>query len=612
MRVLSCIEEAGLCCCMEPARIMRFLLKPISTQTPLVRSYTLGALARALLEFCCGGADAAQKRAAASCNFCRDETAADLASSAHWGSDGALGSGVDKSDSALSSSDASLHGDAPTVNPKWRCLQRYLSLMTTTSEEVSTQVTQHVLSLVSQGSDTFKQELFYSVFLPIMKVITEQYSGSPSGLLTDSAESGYLSEPVLQQPTESPGFTTSGSLTGESELGKQTAVNKPADSRAAKPAESAGGTAPASTDAEGGRISETVVHHCLSALPLILKSKASQDLFLNCGGLRQLCRLVQTPALRRCVLRVFQVIIMLEDRRALLDGSKRTSLGSLEQNNTDSADSETGAALLPGTSSYSHSAVIDAFMRLLLLNPELEAITRAHSRLDVQRVDYHKGQATHRADSSGSDSTTVSEPRLNPFEESVSTLTESVAEKMINPETDLEKTDHLDASFDKAQLTTLCDMWTSCAALLPYSHSFQLSFGAAGGPRVAYDLLMFCVRRILRMHRQLDTVDSVRVFKYPPLDTKHSATTKVSPIGPVSHATQVRPVSQSPVGQQSGEKADNADALHENSEDAATELKNWFLLLEASLVVCLTSSKLQHANQVTCFVLLLYFLQLYQ
>ena len=478
---------------------MRFLLKPIDTQTPGIRNYTLCVLAKSLLEYC-GGSDAIQQNIL-SCTICKD-----LASNSDDFASGKSPKGhtnqtQETSDSALSSSD-SMHDDVPSKHPKWRCFKQYLPLISHESEDISTQITQHILRLVSQGSISLKQELFYSVFLPVMKIIKEQYKTKVNTLVV-------LTSDVSSEPTPV-------------------------------------------------MMSESVVQYCLSALPLLLHSRSSQDLFLNYGGLKQLCQLVQTKVFRKCVLKVFQVLVMLEDRRKLKECVNQVSMQSFDQSSEDkthdaidTTDSE------PGLTSESNAGinVVEAFMKLLFNNPVCH--DPAVTSLPMEHNDI-SASLPSRQDSVGSSSTMTGIHSPDQFEESVSTLNGSL-------ETDFasmspRRTENLNISQDRNDLAVMCDVWSACASLLPYSQSFQQSFLEADGPSVAFDLLLNCLHLIGKAGKDLTEKQKN--------ESSSLGTKKVM--------------------------FENGDGVH---------LTEWLSLLESSLVICLSCSKVTSSLQVRCICL---------
>ena len=490
---------------MQPARVMRFLLKPIESQTPSIRNYTLFVLAKSLLEYC-GGSDAVQLHTL-SCSMCKDVPSRSEDSALGTSPKSGSGQAQETSDSALSSSD-SMHDDMPSKHQKWRCLRQYLPLINHESEDISTQITQHILRLVSQGSTAFKQELFYSVFLPVMKLIKEQYRSKANTLSVPSSD--------------------------------------------------------VSTEPSHVIISEGVVQYCLSALPLLLHSRSSQDLFLNYGGLKQLCQLVQVRAFRKCVLKVFQVLIMLEDKRKLREEAKMTSLGSFDQSsmdkihdNTDTTDSEPGVI----TQSSSGINVVEAFIKLLLQSPvygESASVTSLPTARLSEHYDSPTLSISSRQDSVGSGSTMSGIHSPNQFEESVSTLTGSVDMDSISAgASSALKIEKLDISHDKNELTIICDVWSACASLLPYSQSFQQSFNEADGPHIAYDLMLNCLQLVCMTNKDL-------VEK-----------------------------------QQKGNVALGVKkpAIPSKGGDGNFQIE-WLCLLESSLVICLSASKFTNLYQV--------------
>ena len=482
---------------------MRLLLKPIDSQTPGIRNYTLFVLAKSLLEYC-GGSDVVQL----SCSICKDAPSSNEDSALGTSPKSGSGQAQETSDSALSSSD-SMHDDVPSKHPKWRCLKQYLPLINHESEDISTQITQHILRLVSQGSIPFKQELFYSVFLPVMKLIKEQYRAKANTLSVTSSD-------VSTEPTHV-------------------------------------------------TIPEGVVQYCLSALPLLLHSRSSQDLFLNYGGLKQLFQLVQVKVFRKCVLKVFQVLIMLEDKRKLREETKRTSVEGFDQScvdkvhdTTDTTDSEPGLT----TESSSGINVVEAFMKLLLHNP-VYGESPTLTSLPTARLSEHYYSPTvsisSRQDSVGSGSTVSGIHSPNQFEESVSTLTGSVDldNMSMGASSSSYRIEKLDISHDRNELTIMCDVWSACASLLPYSQSFQQSFIEADGPHIAYDLMLNCLQLVCKSSKD-----------FAEKQQKGNATTGVKKMNTAS-------------------KGGDGGFLIE-----------WLCLLESSLVICLSSSKFTNIYQV--------------
>ncbi len=522
------MEESGLCCCMQPARVMRFLLRPIENQTPGMRNYTLCVLAKSLLEYC-GGAACVQQYSSP-CSICRDLPHSKAQTAVLPTTPEALhakSSAHDTSDSALSSSDTSVHDETSVKYPKWRCLKQYVPLIRHESEDVSTQVTQHILRLVSQGSTVFKQELFYCVFLPVIKMIKKQYG----------PKSNTLTIPDLDSSKNIP-----------------------------------------ATD-----ISENVVQYCLSALPLLLHLKSSQDMFLNYGGLNQLCQLVQVKVFRKCVLKVFQVLIMLEDKRKAKDSSKRCSMESSDHlltssidrtlDGTDTTDSDPGVPAEP----QSGINAVDAFMKLIfqtsISKPDENPVSDGslYQRLisvttngQLSENALSKVQEIQRHDSVGSTSTMASINSPSQFEESVSTLTGSYdtdqTPKVIQSSSPFIR-EKLDIPHEQNELVIMCDLWSACATLLPYSQSFQQSFLEADGHNIAHNLLMNCL-------------------------TLLSANTGVTTDQPGSTDSQR--------SQQTGEEKKMMDVY----------LTEWLSLLESSLLVCLTCCNILNNtftyHQVSC------------
>ena len=231
--ILSCVEDAGFCCCMSPCFAQSMLLDSLEDQPAVVRHRMLHVFTKVVLHQL-GGAATAQ-RCSGTCVTC-----ADLSSGM---TRDALTSKQETSDSAFSGSDMSLHEDEPLGldgdKPKWHCVKRLLPLVLNSNHCLAIQTMQHLLHLVRWGSPVLLYQLFQHVFLPVMH---------------------------------------------------------------------------ASQHSETTHVSGRVTHYCLVALPLLLRTPQTYDLFLNYSGVKQLWQLSQIAELRPCVLRVFQVLIELDDQ----------------------------------------------------------------------------------------------------------------------------------------------------------------------------------------------------------------------------------------------------------------------------------------------------------
>ena len=362
IRMLSCIEEAGLCCCMPPGRVQRHLLQLLEKQTPSVRSYVLCVLTKVLMDFC-GGSEHTQQYARSICLVCRDIEVLHLTDSCSGAGRDPVMARQEASDSALSSSEASLHESSKICHPKWQCLRQFLPLLRHKNEALSIQVTQHLLRLISQASSTFKQQIFNSVFLPLLRQLKK----------------GYLDP---------------------------------------------GGDAPAEP---AGVLSETVVQYCLSALPLLLHSRVAQDLFHNSGGVHLLQAMIKNRGLRKCVLKVFQVLIVLEERSRRTMGSESQVSPETEapdQKGPEPTDTE-------ADTDGSDLSVCDAFMKIVL----------AHSPYEEQ---------------SSTNDTDSAQTEQQPREKEQPTLSQLPT--------------------DRHDLSIMCDVWNACATLFPCSQQFQQHF----------------------------------------------------------------------------------------------------------------------------------------
>ena len=256
-QVLLCLEDSGICCCMVPDRVLRHLLARVEKHGAPMRNKILTITTRLLLDQCGGATGLLPQYESKLCMCSTDKTQDINPEDKEEG--GIEVTFSETSDSALSSSDASLHeSEKQKFYPKWRCLQQFKQLVLGCDRAISSQVMQHLLRLVSQGTNSLKHELFSHVFLPILQ----------------AAKQKFLQEPIQMDST----------LDANHDL----------------------------------VISDDVVHYCLSGLPLLLQSRTALDLFFNYGSVKLLCQLLQVDCLRRAVLKVFEVLVIVEDKKLLM------------------------------------------------------------------------------------------------------------------------------------------------------------------------------------------------------------------------------------------------------------------------------------------------------
>ena len=267
--ILSCVEDAGLCCCLSPRFVLSMFLGNLEDHPATVRHRMLYVFTKVVLHQL-GGAAAVQQ-STNSCVVCKDALANTPG--------GGQYAKHETSDSAFSGSDVSQHEDETHKDmsePRWHCLKQLQPLVLSADQCIGVQTMQHLLHLVRWGSPVMLYQLFQHVFLPVMH---------------------------------------------------------------------------ASRETDGTQLSVKVTHYCLVALPLLLRTSQAYNLFLNYSGVRQLWQLAQVAELRPCVLRVFQVLILLDDRISEHDSD---IIGALSSESLQSRD----------------SVVLDMFLQMLLTNQD--------------------------------------------------------------------------------------------------------------------------------------------------------------------------------------------------------------------------------------------------
>lgn len=279
VKILSCLEECGVCCCISPEVIVRNMLADIEKQTVGLRQSTMTLLCRLLLEQCGGQKpqERTQHKLKVQCHVCElspftlsdcvgslprtpvsldDSTAVPMTTNLY-----------SMSDSAFSSSENNFEpGTANVSQPKWNCIQGLREVVMNQDPVLSTQAMKHVLKLVCQGNDTLKMQLFQNIFMP---VIISVWNGR------------------LQH------VTAGGSL-------DQVLVNHD--------------------------VPVKVVNYCLNSLPLLLQVFPVFQLFLNTGGIKTLCLFLEENDFRQAACKVFQMLVILEEQFEDVNSKKRQQL----------------------------------------------------------------------------------------------------------------------------------------------------------------------------------------------------------------------------------------------------------------------------------------------
>ena len=463
--VLQSLEKIGLCCCMQPSRIIKCLMYKFTDEPSCMRNYIMAVLCKVLLSQC-GGAQLIQDKLAVSaciCASCYDSRLAEDKSNVMQPS---FSKGVfsttrtmsENSDSALSSSEISLPDENTSCSSRWRCLNHFLPLILHRDQSVSVQVTKHLLRLVGQGSYHLKQELFYGVFLPTLqaarqnKVCNDTFDLQiPSDCFNSDEEDNGLSS----KPGEAVHLT---------EDSKDTWSNTP---------------------------SCCVVQYCLSALPQLLQTKPSQHLFLNHGGVNQLCQLLQNQTFQRSVLKSFEVLIITEEHKKhiprdhtdfrLLNRTMACSASCPVLTMTgDQWRAEVTAASTEGSDTL-HSdlegsepdlvsagvSVIETFLSFLFhiqssseKSEQLTACTANDSSKESEHLERNPCEQTD---------------NNHPYSDFCPTTEDCTSSHTIPA--------------DFCTLVLITNMWDTCETLLSHSNSFRNSFLDRNGFHLAFELL---------------------------------------------------------------------------------------------------------------------------
>ena len=233
---------------------------------------------------------------------------------------------------------------------------------------------------------------------------------------------------------------------------------------------------------------------------MLLNSKVTHELFLNHGGLEQLCSLAHEASLRKCILQVFQVIIVQE---GIVLKQKQQSRAPSIQEEVDLEDE-----------SRSRSAVIDMFVDMVYNgHTDIELIKeREHRKCSTYLLALRSKTAKSEDTLPYTDYRTLLEPnhllqqKVSPRAEKI--ISESVGDgsstdeftgftfSACGPRRSVHHKEEFTMPHTMEELFMLVDLWQACAQLIPQSDAYLQRFLVCAGPHRAYKVLISVLNMI--------------------------------------------------------------------------------------------------------------------
>ncbi|XP_056422915.1 lysosomal-trafficking regulator isoform X3 [Hyla sarda] len=255
LHILLGIQNAGICCCMDPLSVIKPLLYAFKVPTlKNMQHHILSILAHFLLNQLGGGKISSVVKQA-SCNMCvmDNDHLTELKDTFQGRAETTPLAGIPYR----------LQGVLPCVGSedttwKWNSFEAYQELVFSSDLQLSLHVSSHICNLMQEGNAVVQQKLYTLIFNGILQRGVEMvHHCQQSGISTLSSQPGFIQKSYLLH----------------------------------------------------------VLKVYLKDLPELLKSRAVRESFLNSNGLNQVTELIYLDPLRDFCLKVFQTLICFGDQQ---------------------------------------------------------------------------------------------------------------------------------------------------------------------------------------------------------------------------------------------------------------------------------------------------------
>lgn len=324
VQVMSTLRSVGVCCCLQPERLVSSFVPQLQHFSPAIRSYAMDTLTSMLLDQFHGALESldspklqastkswgkrrakSEERAAvflqesSRCVHCYLEGSSPLL----YGLPSAL-------DSGFSSCDLEEMRKQRLLD-RWKSLRTFRKLILSLDENIALTCAKHLMTLAIKGNNEIKEELFFGVYLHVLHMKVQLAGYKPDAISSDDVLSEtsthHLKDELNHGLTNTSHFCDfrSGSMINSQESLLDSVI---------------GGVTPSeisSTDDAtfDGSVPSSVMLLSVSALPYVLQVDKVMSIFLAKGGLAKLTKLLEYDQLRAPVMSVFEALVMIDERR---------------------------------------------------------------------------------------------------------------------------------------------------------------------------------------------------------------------------------------------------------------------------------------------------------
>ena len=528
VHIISTVGSVGVCCCLQPERVVSPIVTQLTFFSPAVRSFALDTLTSILLDQFLGAQEDSQapylKSQRTSHTVQTNQTyskhsaqAWEPAGAAGWTDHHHQGEGINGGGQEDSSRcvHCYLEGSSPLLAglpsnldsgfassqveelrrqrmlDRWRCLRLMGRLVVGRDQSLAMSSAKHLMTLAVRGNREIKEELFFGVYLHVlhMKVAlpgreeehssagaTDPMSSSEANVFVGSGAKGHINEDTSSQ-------TIIDNLYGQNIMQSSLDSFSNDPFTASDPATSGGDLSSTDEGYGEGYVSSHIMLLCVSALPYLLQVDKVMSIFLARRGLTKLTHLLEYHELRAPVMSVFEALVMIDERR-LSDIQQQGSSPPLISMSCEQSTYEGGGVIQTFIDTVaSRTCTVTATLQQISMQKEkAEAAAAA-----VLAAGTSRSKAWN--ETNGQFNTEAASPsEKSEFLDMYKTHMKKVHEILKASETESQTKDTVhdeseviidtDAAFgDMAEtLPVLLDMWKTCAKLCMNSRMFRLFF----------------------------------------------------------------------------------------------------------------------------------------
>ncbi|XP_035828113.1 lysosomal-trafficking regulator isoform X2 [Aplysia californica] len=346
IQLLSTLRLVGVCCCLQPERVVSAIVPQLPQFSPAVRSFALDTLTSILLDQFQGAQENNQNQHPKAAAGITTNTKGWEKGKESLPGESPPGPQTDSSRCAhcyLEGSNPLLAGFPTTLDSgfsscdieeirrqrlleRWKSLRLLRKIIIARDENIALSCAKHLMTLAIRGNSEIKEELFFGVYLHVLHMKVRMPGHFPEYSRMVSEDASVIldrTEALLQEAKGGEGVEGSDKAGNMPELApamfdSMTMLNSQESlsdnvlvSGSLTPAEIS-----SAEDTNGdGSVSSSVMLLCVSALPYVLQVDKVMSMFLARGGLSKLTGLLEYQQMRAPVMSVFEALVMIDERR---------------------------------------------------------------------------------------------------------------------------------------------------------------------------------------------------------------------------------------------------------------------------------------------------------